>query len=123
MRFNELDGEISIKDTNEIYQVVDCFDINLVREGLGIFVTPNGSMDMQLIEIEWSERLHTSFLDQKECYIGANTTIFKTVEYILSSTSFTEIQCTMIEHALYWYFMNKLGLSSKFPLAYKVGPH
>ena len=73
---------------------------------MGIFVTPNGSMDMQLTEIlkkvnKWSERLHTSFLNQKESYIGANTTIFKTVEYILPGTSFTEIQCVKIGRALY----------------------
>jgi len=50
-RINEFDGEISIKDTNDEYQVVDRFDINRAREGLGIFVTPNGFMDMQLTEI------------------------------------------------------------------------
>ena len=85
-------------------------------------------MDMQLTEVlkkvnKWSERLHTSFLNKKESYIGANTTIFKTVEYILPGTSFTEIQCVKIKRALYRYLMNKLGLSSKFPLAHKFGPH
>ena len=71
----------------------------------------------------WSDRLHQSFLNQRESYIGANSTIFKTIEYVLPGTSFTELQCQQIERAFYRHLMGKLGLSTKFPLAYKFGPH
>ena len=50
-------------------------------------------------------------------------TIFETIEYILPGTSFIETQCRIIERALYRHLMGKLGLTTKFPLAYKFGPH
>ena len=106
MKENEFDGEIAIKNTNNEYEVMKRFDINKANEGLGLYVTPNGRMDLQLKNSlekikTWSDRLHKSSLTQKEAYIGVNTTIFKTAEYILPGTSFTETQCALIERTLY----------------------
>ena len=108
--------------------MVQRYDITKANEGLGLWVTPNGKMDLQLEKSlkkvnTWSERLHRSFLNQKEAYIGANTTIFKTIEYVLPGTLFTEAQCRILERALYRHLMGKLGLTTKFPLAYNFGPH
>ena len=100
MKIHEFDGEISVKNTNMDYEMVQCYDITKANEGLGL-----------------SERLHHSSLNQKEAYIGSNRTIFKKIEYILPGTSFTEAQCRILERALYRHLMGKLGLTTKFPLA------
>ena len=128
IKFEEFEGVIQVKDTNNQYQIVKRKDIHTAREGLGIYVTPNGTMTKQLKKTsakvtKWSERLKTSFLNCKESYIGAKTTIFKTIEYILPGTTFTELQCRQLERILYKHLMGKLQLSSKLPLEYKFGPH
>ena len=127
MKYKEFDEEIMVKNTDGVYELVERYDINSAKEGLGIFVTPNGAINKQLKKIllkvhTWSDRLHQSFLNQRESYIGANSTIFKTIEYVLPGTSFTQLQCQQIERALYRHLMGKLGLSTKCPLAYKFGP-
>lgn len=91
-------------------------------------MTPDGSMNMQLDKInekvnKWSNRIHSSRLNKTEAYVGANTTIFRTVTYILPGTSFTETQCHQIECNLYRHLLGKLGISTKFLLAFKYAPH
>ena len=128
IKFDEFQGVIRVKDTIDNYQIVKCKDLRTAREGLGVYVTPNGTMNKQLKKTsakvtKWSERLKVSFLNCKEFYIGAKTTIFKTIEYILPSTSFIESQCLKLERILYKHLMGKLQLSSKLPLEYKYAPH
>ena len=76
MHFNEFQGSISIKNTHEIYEEVKRFDIDNAKEGLGIYVIPNGTMHKQLTETlkkvnPWSDRIKNSYLTQKEAYMGA----------------------------------------------------
>ena len=51
IKFDDFNGDIQVKDTNGRLQTVERFDIDKAKEGLGIFVTPNGSMNMQLERI------------------------------------------------------------------------
>ena len=128
MKLNEFQGEVHVKDTNMVYQKVKRYDINKSNKGLGIFVNPDGSMGLQLKELvgkvtTWNDRLGNSSLNKKEAYIGANISIFKTVEYPLPGTSLSDTQCRIIERALYKKLMGKMGMSSKMPLEYRYGPH
>ena len=71
----------------------------------------------------WSDRIKTSHLTPKEAYVGAQTTIFKTIQYALPATSFSESQSRKIESALYQNLLGKLNMSTKLPLEYRYGPH
>lgn len=82
MKFNEFDEKIMIKNTDGVYELVERYSIDSAKEGLDIFISPNGAMDMQLEKILkkvniWSDQVHASFFNKKESYIGANTTILK----------------------------------------------
>ena len=121
MKYNEFEGEIRVKDTNMNYQVISRFDIDTSNPGLGLFVNPNGSMTLQLEALiekatTWNDRLNQSNLSKKEAYVGVKTTLFNTIEYSLPGTSFSDTQCRKLERAIYKHLMNKVGVSSKFPL-------
>lgn len=50
MKVTEFDGEIAVKNMNNEYKDVKGYDINKANEGLGLYVTSNGRMDLQLKE-------------------------------------------------------------------------
>lgn len=50
MKVTEFDGEIAVKNMNNEYKDVNGYDINKANEGLGLYVTSNGRMDLQLKE-------------------------------------------------------------------------
>ena len=109
-------------------QVVKRHNINESNEGLGIFLNPNGTMSLQLEEVikkvtKWSDRVGASALSKKEVYIGANATIFRTIDHSLPGTPYSDAECRTIERALYRKQMGRLGISNKFPLKYRYGPH
>ena len=93
-----------------------------------MFVCPDGSWDMQIDELvkkitKWTGRAKTSSLTQKECYVGANTALFKTILHVLPACSFTRKQCKQLETLLYKDLLPKMGISSKLPLVYRYAPH
>ena len=128
MKLDEFQGEIKVKNTNMIRQHVKRYDVNKSNEGLGIYVNPDGSMSLQLKEVlgkvnAWSDKIEASSLTKKEVYIGDKSTIFKTVEYALPGTSYSDTEYYAIERVLYRKLMGKLGIFIWFPLEYRYGPH
>lgn len=96
---------VAIKDTNMVRKQVKRFNINKSNEGLGLYVNPDGSMSLQVKKVVekiniWSGRLGASSLNRKEAYNGANSTIFKKVEYALPGTSYSDQECYTIERAI-----------------------
>ena len=72
---------------------------------------------------KWTGRAKTSSLTQKECYVGANTALFKTILHVLPACSLTRKQYKQLETLLYKDLLPKMGISSKLPLVYRYAPH
>ena len=112
---DDIDGVIQILDDDGVVQSIQRYDLDQTREGLGVYVCPDGSWTLQLEELQkkvtkWGTRIRNSSLTLKECYVSATTAMFKTILHSLPACSFTRKEC-------------KLGLSKKFPLVYRFVPH
>lgn len=125
---HEIDGDIRILDDHGNVRTIARYDLNQAREGLGVFVCPDGSWTLQIEELtkkitKWGQRMKSSSLTQKECYISATTAMFKTILHSLPACSFTKNECKQLEVLLYGFLLPKMGISSKFPLVYRYAPH
>lgn len=94
------------------------YDLNQANEGLGVYITPRGCLKQQLQEtkkkiIKWTTKVVKSSLSRKETYVATITTIFKTIQFILPSCSFTRQQCRIMEVLLYKDLLPKMGVSCK----------
>ena len=126
MRMNEFDGELWVKNTNGIKQRVQRFDVNKSKDGLGLHIHPDGSMDQQVVFISaqinaWNGKLKHSSLSKHHTYVAANTSIFRTIIYGLPGCCYSLTECRKLENILYSDLMPKMGLSSKLPLPYRYG--
>ena len=101
-KMKEIEGQIRIRDTDRKLHIIERYDIHQAKEGLGVFVTPGGDLEMQLKKItekigKWTVKVKTSSLVPKETYTAAVSTIFRTITYILPSCSFNKKQCKLID--------------------------
>ena len=125
---DDIDGTIRILDANGLVQHVQRYALDQAREGLGLYVCPDGSWTLQLDELhkkvtKWGTRIKHSSLTPKECYVSATTAMFKTILHSLPACSFTRKECKQLEVILYDFLLPKLGLSRKFPIVYRFAPH
>ena len=126
-KMKEIKGTIKIRNPEGRMEKVKRYDLDKANEGLGVYLTPRGSLDLQLVETSkkirtWTSNVIRSFLTKKETYVAATTTIFKTIMFILPSCSFSRKQCKTIEVLLYKELLPKMGVSSKMPLPYRFAP-
>lgn len=126
MPMHEFDGEIWFKDTNGNPKLIERFDVDRSKDGLGIHINPDGSMHSQVEYIgakitKWVTKLKHGSLSRHHSYIAANTTIFRTITYSLPASSLSIEECRRLENILYTVLMPKMGLSHKLPLPYRYG--
>lgn len=126
MKMNEFQGEIWVKNTHGVKEKVKRFDVNRSKDGLGLHIHPDGSMDQQIEFITekiqtWNGKLKRSALSKHHTLIAANTSIFRTIIYGLPGCCYSVMECRKLENILYSDLMPKMGLSSKLPLPYRYG--
>ena len=120
----EFTNEIWVNDTNGVKQKVKRLDVNKSDEGLGVYINPDGSMGSQndhaINKItKWTTKLKASSLSKHHVYIDANTSIFKSITYILPGSTFTPQEFSLIESVLYKDLLPMLGVNSKMTLSYR----
>ena len=127
-KMTEIAGYIRIRNPDGKLETIKRYDLDSANEGLGVYLTPHGSLNLQLTEtskkiIEWTTKVVKSSLTHKETYVAATTTIFRTIMFILPTCSFSRKQCRVIEVLLYKNLLPKMGVSSKMPLPYRFAPY
>ena len=127
-KIKEIPGYIRIRNPAGKLETIKRYELDNANEGLGVYLTPRGSLNLQLTETSkkirtWTAKVIKSSLSNKETYVAATTTIFKTIMFILPSCSFSRKQCRAIEVLLYKDLLPKMGVSSKIPLPYRFAPH
>ena len=126
MPMKKFTHDIWVRDTNGIKRKVARFDINHSKDGLGLHVNPDGSMESQLEFLTkkidaWTTKLKRSSLSRHHTYIAAKTRILRTLIYSLPGCMFSIKQCRSIEFSLYKVLMPKMGVSYTIPLPYRYG--
>ena len=124
MPMRDFQEAIWVNDTNGVKQKVKRLDINNSREGLGVYINPDGSMGKQSEHVidkitKWTTRLKASSLSRHHVYIDANTSIFKSITYLLPGSTFTPKECSHLESVLYKDLLPRLGVNSKMALPYR----
>ncbi len=84
-------------------------------KALGIMFSPSGQMNTHYKYLlgkclNWAERIRRCNLSRSEVHTAMSTTIWKTIEYSLQSTTFTEKQCSKLANTILSAALPRMGL-------------
>jgi hypothetical protein len=107
--------QITIKDDNGIEQQIlqnQCCDGELA---LGVMFSPSGKMDDEVKYLRkrtenWAELVRTGHLRHSEAWLALKTTVMKTIEYALPTTTLTKLQLDQIMHPVISAGLSKSGI-------------
>ena len=94
----EIPGRLTGLDFDNRRKTVQRLDTNEAYETLGVFLSPDGSMDVEFEELmkkakKWADKLRTAPLREHETATALRATILKTLEYPLQALFLTQDQC------------------------------
>ena len=84
-------------------------------KALGIMFSPSGQMLTHYKYLldkcsTWANRIRRCNLSRTETHTAMTTTIWKTIEYSLQSTTFTEKQCSKLANTILSAALPRMGL-------------
>jgi hypothetical protein len=97
----EIEGVLEARDFDSSRKSIKRLDVSEAFETLGVFLAPDGNDVAQFQKMltkaeEWASKVQKSFLRQREMSMALKTTILKTLEYPLLTTSLSLNQCQKI---------------------------
>ena len=92
---------LSVLDKNNIRSILKLIDTNQRKETLGIAMAPDGNMkDKEALlskkEAKWIEAMRRKSLLIEELFLAISSTIIKMLEYLLYSTTFSEVEANSL---------------------------
>ena len=123
----ETAGELLIPDENNIDQPIVQKDPSEGSEGLGVFLAPDGNDKAQFDELQkkiskWSQKISRGYLSRFAADLALRTTILRTVEYPIATTTFTMKQCETLLRPILKAALPKLGIARTTGRKYLHGP-
>eukprot|EP00978_Attheya_sp_CCMP212_P027693 scaffold93357_cov35-Attheya_sp.AAC.1 len=109
--------------------VIERVDVHEAKEMLGLWQSVSGNtMETQFDILQekltaWMDLLKTGHLSRNLAWRAFRGTIWKTVDYVLPATTFTEAQCDALIKPVYREILPNLGANRNFPNAYRCAPN
>ena len=118
---------LTVRDKDKKTWSLPSLDHSDAKEMLGVFLAPDGNQEIQLSHLsakakEWMEFVRVGGLDWGSTWVALKTTIWKSLEYPLPATSFSESEITSITGPLYKAVLPRCGYSGTFPRDVLHGP-
>jgi hypothetical protein len=117
----ELPGEISIRDTCGTQRVqLERVDPKEARETLGVFLSMDGNNKEQILQLrqkaeKWSECIRAGYLDREDAWYAINTTIMKSLEYPMMTTTISKREWNFILRPVLETGLPQAGINKKIP--------
>ena len=127
--YDEIDETKSLTVLNEFQERVELkqIPVSKAKKTLGVFLAPDGNNEDMLQYLiqkaqEWSEQMRVGQLGRDEIWRALQTTIMKTIEYPLLSTTLEEPELARLMKVVLRHTLSQSGLPKTFPRALLFGP-
>jgi hypothetical protein len=120
-------GKLSILDTTGQQVILERHDPSEATETLGVWQAMDGNNIKQIAQLrkktkEFADCMRTGYLSKNNAWYAINTTIMKTLEYLMTATTISEAEWEDIMKPLLKAGLPRAGISSKFPWDVLYGP-
>ena len=127
--YEDIDETKSLTVLNEFQERVELTQVPVseAKKTLGVFLAPDGNNRDMLQYLtpkaqEWSEQMRVGQLGRDEIWRALQTTIMKTIEYPLLSTTFEESDLSALMKVVLNHTLSQSGLPKTFPRTLLFGP-
>jgi len=95
-------------------------ETNEAYESLGVDIAPYGNQENQIKHMmqqaqKWSDQIQTGRLHQHEVHLALHSTIFKHLEYPLSTLSLTKEEFRLVQQPIYQVALLTMRICRTFP--------
>jgi len=123
----QLPGTLYIHDASGIRHNIPRLEANDARRTLGVRITPDGNMDMELnylqsVARDWQAKMAKSKLSQNDAMFSLRQVIYRKLSYPLLTTTFSAIQCQTIMSPILGRGLPAAGVVRSFPQVLAHGP-
>jgi hypothetical protein len=127
-RIQETGGELRVRDLYGSQQTLKHMQPWEAERTLGVRLAPDGNMDAQFAWMlqtarTWAEKIRTGHLPRHLTWQAWKSTIQKTLEYPLTTTTLTEAQCYKLTSVLTQSTLPRIGIMKSFPRALVHAPN
>ena len=122
----EMQLQFTVKDDQNIRQTLSQIHPSEAKETLGVCLAPDGNETKQINYLsnkigKWVDNIRTNSISKIHAYTALTTTIFKSIEYSLPTSTITEQQWKKLMAPLNAYGLQINGVCSKIPKALREG--
>eukprot|EP00978_Attheya_sp_CCMP212_P046093 scaffold373619_cov63-Attheya_sp.AAC.1 len=120
--------QLTIPVQDEPPAVIERVDVHIANEMLGLWQSASGNMDKQLEMLQeklsaWTGLLKSGHLSRNLAWKAFRGTIWKSVDYVLPATTFTEEQCNTLIKPVYCEILPNLGANCNLPNTFRCAPN
>jgi hypothetical protein len=120
-------GELRVRDLHGTLQALKNMQPWEAERTLGVRLAPDGNMDAQFAWMlqtarNWADKIRTGHLPRHLTWQAWKSTIQKTLEYPLPTTTLTEAQCNKLTSVLAQTTLPRIGIMKSFPRALVHAP-
>jgi hypothetical protein len=121
-------GELRVRDLNGTLQTLKHMEPWEAERTLGVRLAPDGNMQAQFEWMmqtarAWADKLRAGHLPRHLTWLAWNSTIQKTLEYPLPTTTLTKAQCDKLTSTLAQAALPRIGVLRTFPRALLHAPN
>jgi hypothetical protein len=126
-RIRDTGGNLRVRDLNGTIQTLQQMEPWEAERTLGVRLAPDGNMDVQyqwMLQTAraWADKIRVGHLPRHLTWLAWKTTIQKTLEYPLSTTTLTRNQCDKLSSVLAGVALPRIGVMRSFPRALLHAP-
>ena len=122
----DMNLHFTVKDAWNTRQELVQIHPSIAKETLGVFLAPDGNENKQIEYLtqkikKWEDKIRTNQISKIHAYTALTTTIYKTIEYSLPTSTITKENWKKIMAPLNKCGLQINGICSKFPTALREG--
>jgi hypothetical protein len=123
----EIGASLQVRDPYGVVQPVKQLQPWQAERTLGVRLAPDGNMDTQFLWMldkakSWADQLRTGYLPRHLTWVAWRTTILKTLQYPLPTTTLSRAQCSKITSTIAKVALPRCGIMRSFPRALLHAP-
>jgi hypothetical protein len=121
-------GKLRVRDLNGSLQTLQQLEPWEAERTLGVRLAPDGNMNSQfewMLQTArgWADKIRSAHLPRHLTWLAWKSTIQKTLEYPLTTTTLSNAQCNKLTSVLAQAALPRIGIMRSFPRALLHAPH
>ena len=116
----DIQHDFTVRDDQEIRQVLISLEHNEGKETLGVYLAPDGN-NSKMVEVlktkaeEWRDHINSGHLNKADAWQALETTIMKSLQYPMKALTLTKEECKNIMKPILQAGLQKSSLCLQYP--------